>query len=226
VGKVAPGYRPPEFSSLVRSIVYQQLSGKAARTIHDRLENLCRERCPCPGDNAITPESIRSITTGEMRRCGLSHQKLAYIRDLAEHAAEGRLDFGKLPKMSDEEVIAVLTEVKGIGVWTAQMFLMFALRRPDVLPVGDLGIQNAIKRAYNKRKVTPKDVARIGKKWSPHSTLASYYLWRSLDAFASGKPTSSPGKSGKKRKSIKPSAGVSGSAVLRTPRKAKRRPRQ
>ncbi len=174
VGPIRINYREPVFETLVRSIVFQQLSGKAALTIFNRVAELC--------DGRITPDAIQNVTVGELRRAGLSQQKVGYIRDLAEHAAAGELDFARLNDLLDDEVIATLTQVKGIGVWTAHMFLMFALRRPNVLPVGDLGIQNAVKRAYNKRKkVTPKHVEKHGKAWHPYCSIASWYLWRSLE---------------------------------------------
>src|SRR5271155_5633072 len=154
IAKVGP-YRPPRheptFRAVVRAIVFQQLAGAAARTIHGRFEELC--------DGNVTPKAVSMLTVGEMRKAGLSRQKLSYIRDLADHVLEGRLDFSTLPTKTDEEVIAILTDVKGIGLWTAQMFLLFALERPNVLPVGDFGVQKAIKIHYKKRKVTPKHVA-------------------------------------------------------------------
>jgi DNA-3-methyladenine glycosylase II len=116
-----------------------------------------------------------------MRAVGLSRQKIGYLRDLAAKFDRGALPLDHVESLSDEELIAYLVQVKGIGRWTAQMFLMFKLGRADVLPDLDLGIQNAIKRAYRKRRVTPKDVLRIGKKWSPYSSIACWYLWRSLD---------------------------------------------
>jgi 3-methyladenine DNA glycosylase/8-oxoguanine DNA glycosylase len=113
---------------------------------------------------------------------GLSRQKIAYLRDLAAKVVSGALPLDTVEQMPDDELIQQLVQVKGIGRWTAQMFLMFRLGRPDVLPELDLGIQNAIKRAYRKRKrPTPKDVKKIGAKWSPHSSVASWYLWRSLE---------------------------------------------
>jgi DNA-3-methyladenine glycosylase II len=119
---------------------------------------------------------------GEMRRAGLSRQKLGYIRDLAEHALSGKVDFAKLPAMSDEEVVASLTDIKGVGVWTAHMFLLFSLRRPNVLPIGDLGVRMAIQKAYRKRKMpTPKQVEQIAKSWHPYCSYAAWYLWRSLE---------------------------------------------
>ena len=159
---------------LARAIVFQQLSTKAARTIYGRLEEAA--------GGALTPESIQNLSVGEMRRAGLSRQKLGYIRDLAEHALSGKVDFAKLPAMSDEEVIASLTDIKGVGVWTAHMFLLFSLRRPNVLPVGDLGVRMAIQKAYRKRKMpTPKQVEQIAKGWHPYCSYAAWYLWRSLE---------------------------------------------
>lgn len=183
VGPCRIGYRNPKFSSLARSIVYQQLSGKAARTIFERLVALCSQTTGVIGEDeqVVTPEAIRQLSVAEMRRAGLSQQKVAYIRDLADHATEGRLDFTRMHAMTDEEVIRALTAVKGVGVWTAHMFLMFALRRENVLPVGDLGIKNAIMRAYGKRKVLPKHIEKIAKGWHPYCSIASWYLWRSLD---------------------------------------------
>jgi DNA-3-methyladenine glycosylase II len=173
-GPFTMSYREPEFSTLVRSIVYQQLSGKAAFTILNRLIDAC--------GGELTPDRILKLRTEKMRACGLSQQKLSYIRDLAKLTRAGKVNFAGMPNMTDEQVIEVLTQVKGVGVWTAHMFLMFALRRENVLPVGDLGIQNAIKRAYRKRaKVTPKHVEKHGKKWHPYCSVASWYLWRSLE---------------------------------------------
>jgi DNA-3-methyladenine glycosylase II len=177
VGAFAMTYREPVFDTLVRSIVYQQLSGKAAFTILSRLIAAC--------DGTLTPDKILKLRIARMRACGLSNQKTAYIRDLARVTRAGKLDFSILSALPDEEVIARLTQVKGVGVWTAQMFLMFALKRENVLPAGDLGVQNAIKRAYKKRKkVTPKHVEKIGKRWHPYCSVASWYLWRSLDGSA------------------------------------------
>jgi DNA-3-methyladenine glycosylase II len=174
VGPCKMAYRDPTFEMLARAIVFQQLSTKAARTIYGRLEEAA--------GGALTPESIQNLSVSEMRRAGLSRQKLGYIRDLAEHALSGKVDFAKLPSMSDEEVIASLTDIKGVGVWTAHMFLLFSLRRPNVLPVGDLGVRMAIQRAYRKRKMpTPKQVEQIAKGWHPYCSYAAWYLWRSLE---------------------------------------------
>ena len=174
VGTCQIAYREPTFEMLARAIVFQQLSGKAARTIYGRLEEAAGGK--------LTPEAIQTLSVGEMRRAGLSRQKLGYIRDLAEHAISGKVDFALLPGMSDEEVIAALTDIKGVGVWTAHMFLIFSLRRPNVLPVGDLGVRTAIQRLYRKRKLpTPKQVEQIAKDWHPYCSYAAWYLWRSLE---------------------------------------------
>ena len=117
-----------------------------------------------------------------MRKCGLSRQKLSYIRDLARRTRSGEIDFAKLPRLADAQVIERLTRVKGIGVWSAQMFLLFTLRRPDVLPTTDFGIQNAIRKAYGKRKLPkPQQVEKLGRAWHPYCSVACWYLWRSLD---------------------------------------------
>jgi DNA-3-methyladenine glycosylase II len=163
------------FHALVRSIVFQQLSGKAAGTILSRLSALFP-------DNAPTPEAIIATSDETLRSVGLSRQKIGYLRDLSFKVVNGELPLDDVDSMGDDDLIAHLVQVKGIGRWTAQMFLMFRLGRPDVLPELDLAIQNAIKIAYRKRKrPTPKDVQKIGAKWSPHSSVASWYLWRSLE---------------------------------------------
>jgi 3-methyladenine DNA glycosylase/8-oxoguanine DNA glycosylase len=163
------------FQALVRSIVFQQLSGKAAATILSRFNALYP-------DNTPTPEVVLATSDAELRAVGLSRQKIGYMRDLASKVASDALPLDAVESMDDDDLIAHLVQVKGIGRWTAQMFLMFRLDRRDVLPELDLGIQNAIKRAYRKRKrPTPKDVRKIGAKWSPHSSVASWYLWRSLE---------------------------------------------
>lgn len=170
----ADGTRGTHFGALVRSIVFQQLSGKAASTIHGRF-------CALFPDGEPAPEGIMAASDEQLRRVGLSRQKIGYLRDLALKVHSRALPLDHVHTLPDPDLIAHLVQVKGIGRWTAQMFLMFKLGRPDVLPELDLGIQNAIKRAYRKRKVGPKEVQRIGAKWSPYSSLACWYLWRSLD---------------------------------------------
>lgn len=161
--------------ALVRSIVSQQLSVSAADTIHGRLIALVGETNPLP-------ERWLALDDPDMRAAGLSRQKIAYIRDLARHVQDGELPMAKLHLMSDDEVIEALIAVKGIGVWTAQMFLMFQLGRPDVLPVLDLGIRNAFRRAYRLRKSpTEKRMRALAKSWEPYRSVASWYLWQSLE---------------------------------------------
>jgi DNA-3-methyladenine glycosylase II len=173
-------YRPADgttgshFGALVRSIVFQQLSGKAAGTIHGRF-------CALFPDAVPTPDGVLALDDTQLRAAGLSRQKIGYLRDLAAKVHTGALPLDHVDTLGDDELIAHLVQVKGIGRWTAQMFLMFKLGRTDVLPELDLGIQNAIKRAYRKRSVKPRDVARIGAKWSPYASVACWYLWRSLD---------------------------------------------
>lgn len=173
--RASPPDRGTHFSALTRAIVYQQLSGKAAATILGRVHGLYGGRAP-------TPRQLLDTQDGTLRGAGLSTQKLGYLRDLATRVDDGRLPVAKLGRLSDAEAIEVLTGVKGIGRWSAQVYLMFRLGRPDVLPEGDLGIQKAIQRAYGLRKLPdPARVQRIGAPWAPHRTLASWYLWRSLD---------------------------------------------
>lgn len=163
------------FQALTRSIVFQQLSGKAASTIYGRFNAICPLGVP-------TPEAVEGASDAALRAAGLSRQKIGYLRDLSRKVGDGSLPLDHVHTMSDDDVIAHLVQVKGIGRWTAQMFLMFRLGRRDVLPELDLGVQNAIKRAYRMRKrPTPKQVKKIGAKWSPHSSIASWYLWRSLE---------------------------------------------
>jgi DNA-3-methyladenine glycosylase II len=174
VGAPRIQYRAPTFEILVRSIAFQQLNGKAASTIYNRLVEAAGGK--------ITPASILKLRPPRMRACGLSRQKLSYIRDLARQTRAGQVDFARLPQMPDHEVIAHLTRVKGIGEWSAHMFLLFALRRPDVLPTGDFGVRNAIRQLYRKRSLpTPRQVERIAQSWHPYCSLAAWYLWRSVD---------------------------------------------
>jgi DNA-3-methyladenine glycosylase II len=175
VGSLRMQYREPCFETLVRSIVYQQLSGKVAAVILARLH-------AAVGDGPLTPAAIMKLRPERMRRLGLSAQKTLYIRELAKHTRRGSIIFETLAEREDAEVIEHLTKVKGIGVWTAQMFLMFALRRSDVLPVADLGIRNAMKRAWGLDELPkPAEMERIAAAWKPYTSIACWYLWRSLD---------------------------------------------
>ena len=163
------------FDALVRSIVYQQLSGKAAATIHGRVLALI-------GDGSEAPGKIVATSHEALRGAGLSTQKANYVRNLAEHVLDGSLPVDSLHELTDDEVITALTQVKGIGRWSAQMFLMFRLGRPDVLPELDLGVQKGIQKAYRLRKLpTPKQVLRRGEKWAPYRTVGAWYMWRILE---------------------------------------------
>jgi DNA-3-methyladenine glycosylase II len=178
VGAYKIQHRDPSFETLVRSIVYQQLSGKVASVILGRLIALLP-------DGMVTPESILQLTPARMRRAGLSKQKTAYIRDLARKTKRGHVKFETLAGLADQEVIEHLTQVKGIGVWTAHMFLIFALRRPDILATGDLGVRIAIRKAYQLEELPPpKQVEELAAAWRPYSSVAVWYLWRSLDSTA------------------------------------------
>ncbi len=175
VGPYRIEYRDPIFQTLVRSIVYQQLHGKAALTIFNRLKSAAK-------DDPLTPDAILRLRPARMRSLGLSKQKMTYIRELARMTRSGEVDFQVILDLEDAAVIERLTQVKGIGVWTVHMFLMFALRRPDVLPTGDLGIRAAIKKAYGLPELPkPAEMEQIAAAWRPYCSIASWYLWRSLD---------------------------------------------
>ena len=174
VGPCRMKFDEPVFCNLAEAIVYQQLNGSAAATIFERFVALAGQ--------PLTPEGILKLTDEQLRSVGLSKQKSAYLKDLSAKTASGLLDFCRLSTLSDEEVIEHLTQVKGIGEWTAHMFLMFSLRRPNVLPTGDYGVQTAIKKHYKKRKLPkPKDMQKIAKAWEPYRSVACWYMWRSLD---------------------------------------------
>src|SRR5580704_17050633 len=175
VGPFKLQYREPSFETLVRSIVYQQLSGRVASVIFGRLHTAA-------GEEQLTPAGIMRLRPEKMRKLGLSGQKTLYIRELAKHTKRGRIVFENLSATDDLAVIEHLTRVKGIGVWTAQMFLMFALRREDVLPVADLGIRSAMKKAYGLKDLPkPDEMEKIAAAWKPYSSIACWYLWRSLE---------------------------------------------
>ena len=174
VGPFRMEFGPPEFHSLAEAIIYQQLNGKAAITIFKRFAELA-------GD-PIIPEGILKLTPEQLRAVGLSKQKSSYLFDMAERARRGDLDFSRLPGLTDEEVIKHLTQVRGVGTWTAHMFLMFTLRRPNILPVGDFGGRMAMKKHYRKRKLpNPAQMEKIAKCWEPYRSIACWYLWKSMD---------------------------------------------
>jgi DNA-3-methyladenine glycosylase II len=172
------GIRPRHdaFAALVRMVVYQQLSGKAASTIHRRvLAAMDATSCPPAAAWLATPETT-------LRAAGLSAQKTRYIRDLCERVVAGTLPTRHLWRLPDDDVIAHLTQVKGVGVWTAQMFLMFQLQRPDVLPLGDLGIVNGFARIHGAgQRLTTDAMTALAETWRPWRTVACWYLWRALE---------------------------------------------
>ena len=169
------GSRPDAWEALARAIVGQQLSTKAAASIWAKLRGAF-------GDTTPTPEQVLDAEHDDLRAAGLSNSKVAYLQELARAVESGELDLGRLPDLPDEDVIAALIEVKGIGRWTAEMFLIFHLGRPDVMSAGDLGIRRAIQIAYGLQDLPgPTDLERIADPWRPHRTLACLYLWRSLD---------------------------------------------
>jgi len=166
---------PEHFQALVRAIMFQQLAGAACQAILDRFVALF------PGAPFPTPAQVLEATDEQLRGAGLSRQKLLYMRELAKHVSEELLDFKRFPRMQDEEIIAELIRVKGIGRWTAEMFLMFNLRRPDVLPVGDLGFQTAAMRAYGMKQLpTAKQLKELAERWRPYRSVAVWYLWQMI----------------------------------------------
>ncbi|REJ90944.1 MAG: DNA-3-methyladenine glycosylase 2 family protein [Planctomycetota bacterium] len=163
------------FQSLVRAIIAQQISGQAARSINNRLQQAIRPR-------RMTPDVIAGMTLEQLRSLGLSPQKASYVHDLAAKVSDGRVRLNRVRTMSDAEVVAELVQVKGIGVWTAQMFLIFSLGRPDVFPHDDLGIRMALRNLYNLSDLPGKEESHaIADCWRPYATVASWYCWRSLD---------------------------------------------
>jgi len=192
IGPCRMQFSPPEFHSLAEAIVYQQLNGKAAETIFKRFAALAGE--------PLTPQGILKLSDEQIRGAGLSKQKSAYLKDLSAKTSSGLLDFARLPDLPDTEIIEHLTQVKGIGVWTAQMFLMFTLKRENVLPTGDFGVRMAMYKHYldvpraanksaaakklRKRKIklpSPEQMEKIAKRWEPYRSVACWYLWQSLD---------------------------------------------
>jgi DNA-3-methyladenine glycosylase II len=185
VGSYSLKRRPEKFQALVRAIIFQQLAGKAAQSIYERFVGLF------PSTRFPSPAGVLEVGEADLRRIGLSRQKTAYIRDLASHIVAGTLSFQRFPRMDDEEIIAELTRVKGIGRWTAEMFLIFNLGRPDVLPVDDLGIRNGVMRAYGLEK-PPRaaELRQLGEPWRPYRTVATWYIWQSTRiVIPDGQPT-------------------------------------
>jgi DNA-3-methyladenine glycosylase II len=170
--------RHDRFHALVQSIVSQQISGKAALSIWKKLRTIA---------DPLTAERVRALSLAELRAAGLSQQKVSYIIDLSTHVSEGRLKLSRLGRLSDDDVIEALVEIKGIGVWTAQMFLIFSLGRLDVFPHADLGVRTAIQKLYDLDELPDRETShRIAQPWRPYASIATWYCWRSL-----GPPTGS-----------------------------------
>lgn len=171
--RIKKSSRNKYFTDLVESITSQQLSGKAASTIFNRVRSLCKK--------VIDPRTILALEEEKLRKAGLSYAKIKYIKDLSRQIARGELHLNKLDRLSDEDVIQNLIKVKGIGRWTAEMFLMFSLARPDVFPVDDLGIRKGFEKTTGKKPDKEKMLSFSHKRWGPYRTTASWYLWRSLE---------------------------------------------
>lgn len=169
---IKPRKKSEYFESLVREIISQQLSGKAASTIYGRFKENVVD---------VTPENILKKRDLTLRNCGMSYAKVSYVKDLARRVRDGELKLDNLNKLKDEKVIEELIRVKGIGKWTAEMFLMFSLARPDVFPVDDLGIRKGIQKMYNK-DLTHDEIGVIATRWKPYRTVTSWYTWKLLDS--------------------------------------------
>lgn len=166
---------PDAFQALLRAIVAQQVSAKAARTVYARL-------CALSPDGVLSAAALSACDDDTVRATGLGPAKTRYVRDLVEHVADGRLDLAALATLDDVEVIRALTAVRGIGTWTAEVFLIFQLRRLDVFPAADLALLTAIQRVYGKRaRPTPLQARRFAERWRPYRSIASWYLWRSIE---------------------------------------------
>jgi DNA-3-methyladenine glycosylase II len=205
VGPVKITPRPERFQALARAIIFQQLAGAAATAIFNRFVALYS------GDGFPKPEQVIETPIEKLRSVGLSEKKALYIRDLAGHIRDGTLNFHLFAQMNDDEIIADLTRVKGIGRWTAEMFLMFNLGRPDVMPADDLGVQNAIKKAYRMReRPKRKRLMKLAERWRPYRSAAAWYLWQSMRTVLPTTPQP------------KPPAGTRGAKpASKTPRKAR-----
>lgn len=175
IGPYRIEYSPPNFQTLAKAIVLQQLSGKVAARIFQRI-------LAAAGDGELTPDRFLRLEPARLRELGLSRQKIGYLRGLALRTLTGELDLPALESLPDEEVVRRLTALKGIGLWTVQMYLIFALRRPDVMPSQDLGIRAAVRLAWGYPELpAPREVERLAEPWKPFRSVASWYLWRSLE---------------------------------------------
>lgn len=172
--RLRPSAEGSHFEHIARAIIYQQLSTKAATTIHGRVQALC--------GGALSADPLSRLPDESLRQAGLSRQKLGYLRDLSMRTTDGSLDTSRLQDLPDDDVTRQLVQVKGVGLWTAQMFLMFRLGRPDILPVLDLGIRKGVQRAYRLRKLPEaRRIEKIAAPWAPYRTVGSWYMWRVLE---------------------------------------------
>lgn len=177
-------HRPPHFDSdrspfqaLAKSILYQQLAYNAAKSIYTRFVSLCG------GESSVVPDSVISLSAQQLRQIGVSGRKASYLHDLAEKYKNGTLSDSSILEMDDEALLAKLTVVKGIGVWSVYMFMIFSLRRPDVLPIGDLGVRKGVQRLYGLKELPrPLEMERLCEKWKPYSSFGSWYMWRLMEA--------------------------------------------
>jgi DNA-3-methyladenine glycosylase II len=177
VGKYSINIRNDPFQSLVESIIYQQLAGRAANAIYNRFINYYNNK-------QITPARILNSPNDNLKKVGLSNRKIDYLKNLASHVYDGRINLEELPKMNDEEIINKLVNVKGIGRWTSEMFLIFSLGRQDILPVTDLGVRKAIQKVYSLSELPkPNTMMEIANPWRPYRSIATWYLWKSLSNF-------------------------------------------
>ena len=178
VGKYSIKIRNDPFQSLIESIIYQQLAGKAANAIYNRFINYYDNK-------EITPARILNSSNDNLKKVGLSNRKIDYLKDLASHVYDGRINLEELPTMNDEEIINKLVNVKGIGRWTSEMFLIFSLGRQDVLPVTDLGVRKAMEKVYSLSELPkPHTMIEIAEPWRPYRSIATWYLWKSLSNFS------------------------------------------
>ncbi len=169
--EIKPSPHRDVFENLCSAIIGQQLSGKVAKVIFERFKKILTK---------LTPENVLKVSPQKLRDCGMSWGKVSFIKDLAQRIIDGRLETKKLSKLTDEEIEKELVAVKGIGPWTANMFLMFTLGRADIFPVDDLGIKNGIKKIINK-DMTKKEMEKFAERWKPYRTVASWYIWKNLD---------------------------------------------
>lgn len=205
------------YRALVRAVVFQQLSGKAAATIHGRVLALFADK------EHPDPEDILSASDETLRSAGLSRQKIAAIRDISQKRLDGLIPEARaLHKLSDDEIIERLTAAKGVGRWTVEMYLMFTLGRPDVLPVDDLGVRKGAEKLY-RRSFTPKELAAYGERWAPHRSAAAWHLWRIADTLT---PDRSPTKKSAKKKTAKKAVAKKRAAKKSVKAKSKTKPRR